>query len=120
MAKASSPQFSQKTFINVPLTDEHKAQIKAWTMDLAEFDSLMTKLIEEGIRVTIVYDDFNQCFSTTLAQKDDKHRNAPYLLSGKGSTPLKSVRQALFIHWKLLDGDWATYSQSKIRPEIDD
>jgi hypothetical protein len=71
MAKPSKPVFQQKTFINVPLSDEHKAEIKAWTMTVDEFDNKFLKLVEEGVRVTVVYDDFNHCFSATLAYKDD-------------------------------------------------
>lgn len=109
-----------KTFVNVNLTNDDRQAIKAWSLTLEDLDNAFLKLVEEGHRVNVSYDSFNQCFSATLNQTDEKHRNAPLLLSGKGSTPLKALKQVMYIHWKLLDGDWVAYSQSHQRAEIDD
>jgi len=109
-----------KTFINVPLSVEDKVAIKAWIGELSELDDLAVRLIEENIRVNLTYDTFNLCFSCTLSRTDDKHPDAKLMLSGKGSTPLKALKQAMYIHWKLLDKDWTAYSQTRLRTTIDD
>lgn len=115
-----SNSFTQKTFVNVPLTAEHKASIKDWHIDLSGLDDMLLKLLETDIRVTMSYDSYNQCYSATLAHTDDKHPDFLYLLSGKGSTPLKSVKQVLYIHEILLEHNWAAFSLSRQREEIDD
>ncbi len=118
--KATNENGWQKTFVNVPLTAEIKADIKAWDLDGDALDNLLLKLVEADIRITVSYDSYHQCFSCTLAHTDDKHADASLLLSGKGSTPLKAVKQALYIHWKLLDADWSAYSQQHQREILDD
>jgi len=112
--------FKSSEFINFPLTKEQKAAIKEWSLTLEEMDDLLTKLTETDHKLTIRWDDKNEAHACWIVPTTDKHPNEGLLLSGRGSTPLKAVRQALYIHFYLFEGNWAEgYSQLK-QDDLDD
>lgn len=78
------------------------------------------KLTETDHKLTIRWDDKNEAFACWIVPTTDGHANEGLLLSGRGSTPLKAVRQALYIHFYLFEGNWAEgYSQLK-QEDLDD
>jgi hypothetical protein len=98
---------------------EQKKEIKAWLPTFDEIDNLLLKLCEEGYRVTLRFDDRNDAFACWINPTGDEHLNAGLTLSGRGSTPLKALKQALYIH-NLFEGDWANnYAQFK-QEDLDD
>lgn len=104
------------SWVNYTLSADQKADLKSQTFD---FDNALLRLTEEGMKVTIAYDDFNECYSCYLIPKSPDHANAGCILSGRGSTPIKAVKQAAYIHWNIFDGDWSDARQSR-REELDD
>lgn len=104
------------SWVNYTLSTDQKAELKAQTFD---FDNALLRLTEEGLKVTIAYDDYNECYSCYLIPKNPDHPNAGCILSGRGSTPIKAVKQAAYIHWNIFDCDWSDARQSK-REELDD
>lgn len=119
LRKSSTPLFAPTEFINFPLSAEQKREIKAWSPSFDDLDDLLLKLSEAGYRVSIRYDDRNEAFACWFNPTKDDHPNAGLTLSGRGSTPLKAVKQALYIH-NLFDGDWAgNYKQFK-EDDLDD
>lgn len=116
---SSKPQFAASEFINFPLSAEQKREIKAWHPDIEEIDNLLLRLEESGYRISHRYDDRNECHACWLNPVGDNHPNAGLTLSGRGSTPIKALKQALYIH-SLFDGDWAgNYKQFK-EEDLDD
>lgn len=104
------------SWVNYTLSADQKAELKSQIFD---FDNALLRLTEEGMKVTIAYDDFNECYSCYLIPKSPDHANAGCILSGRGSTPIKAVKQAAYIHWNIFDGDWSDARQSH-REELDD
>jgi len=117
-SKAKRPDF--KGFVNYPLSTDEKAAIKAISLTLDDYENFLIKLSEEGYKITISYDAFNQCYSCFLMHKDADHTNAGYMLSGKGSTPLKAFKQCSYIHYQIFDEDWSAHFAPQNRDEIDD
>lgn len=118
-SKSSKPSFSQSEFINFPLSVEQKKEIKAWLLSFDDLDDLVLKLCEENYRVTLRWDDRSEAFAAWINPIGDDHKNNGLTLSGRGSTPLKALRQALYIH-HLFEGDWAGNYKAFKEDDLDD
>lgn len=118
--KPIQPRFNDITFVNWSLNAEQKAACKGWNLSMEDFDSCYAKLIEEGYKVTVSYDNFRGCYTASIVPTKDGRYNQGYILTGKGSTPMKAVKQVLYIHFHVMNGEWAAYSTVKEKEELDD
>lgn len=118
--KPTQPRFNDVQFVNWSLTDEEKAACKEWSVTMGDFDNALGKLIEEGYKVTVSYDNYRSCFTASIVPTKDAKMNVGYILTGKGSTPLKAIKQVLYIHFYIMGGEWAAYSTAKNAEELDD
>lgn len=117
--KSQKATFSQSEFINFPLSAEQKREIKAWSPTFEELDNLLLKMAEEEYRITLRFDERSEAFAAWINPTGEEHPNTGLTLSGRGSTPLKALKQAIYIH-NLFEGDWAgNYAQHK-QEELDD
>jgi hypothetical protein len=110
--------FEPAVFVNVNLEAEQKAEVKAAKWDSGEFDTSMSVLMVDGYKLSIRYDKFNDCFAAWLLPVNT-HKNKGLILAGRGSTPMRAVKQLVYIHYKVLDGDW-TSEQPQSREVLDD
>lgn len=102
--KPAQPKFLG--FINYDLTKEESARLKGRVMTLDEFETEMLRLNDEGYKVSLSYDAYHKCYGCFFSHRDPDHDNAGYILSGRGSTPFKAFKQALYIHFQVFDGVW--------------
>jgi len=107
---------SDIVWINYSLSDEQKQEIKSQQFD---FETALVRLTEEDMKVTISYDDYNTCYSCFLIPKKPESTNFGCILSGRGSTPVKAVKQACYLHWNIFEADWTDGRLSK-KEVIDD
>lgn len=110
--------FKPAQFVNVNLEDKQREELKAiqWTHE--QFDSAFNALCNDGYSLKLRYDARNDCFSAWLLAPDG-HKNSGRILSGRGSTPMKAVKQLVFIHFKILEGEWGV-DQGQVGTPIDD
>lgn len=110
--------FKPAQFVNVNLTRDQLEAVKAtdWTID--KCDSLIHALLFDGFKLTLRYDTRNSCFASWLIPPDG-HRWAGMILSGRGSTPNKSIKQLMYMHHVVLEGRWDTL-QDQSPLEMDD
>lgn len=118
--KPTQPRFNDVSFINWSLSPEEKAACKAWSLSLEDYDNAIGNLVEGSYKTTISYDGFRSCFTCSIVPTKDAKSNQGYILTGKGSTPLKALKQALYIHFHIMDTEWAAYSTAKAMEELDD
>jgi len=119
-ARKPTQRFNDAKFINWSLSVEQKQQVKAWLPDLEEVDDLETEIIQEHAKITRSYDEFAECYSCSIVPTAKHKTNYGYILVGKGSTPLKAFKQAVYIHKQVFSGDWSTYSTGGRAEEMDD
>lgn len=119
-AKGKTPRFNQVVFISYPLTKEQKDEIKAAAWDLADFDNAVIHLTEQDYKVTYSWDDYSSSYACFITPKGDTHANAGYILTGRGSSPHKAVKQAYYVHSTIFLGDWSTWTVERRGEEIDD
>lgn len=113
--KAPAKQ-SDVSWVNYNLSDEQKQELKAQVFD---FETALLRLTEEDMKVTISYDDYNECYSCFLIPKKQESINYGAILSGRGSTPIKAVKQACYLHWNIFEGNWSDGRLSR-KEVIDD
>lgn len=114
------PRFNDVQFVNWALSAEDKTACKEWELSVDDYSDAIGSLIEGGYKVTVSYDDFRSCFTASIVPTKDAKSNQGYILTGKGSNPLKAIRQVLFIHYRIMGEEWAAYSTAKAIEELDD
>lgn len=118
--KPTQPRFNDVQFVNWSLSAEEKAACKAWKMTTEDYDNFIGGVVEAGYKITVSYDNFRLCFTASIVPTKDAKSNEGYILTGKGSTPLKATKQVLYIHHYIMSGEWAAYSTAKSVEELDD
>lgn len=119
-SKAKTPRFNDVVFISFPLSQEQKDEIKAAQWDLEDFDNAAIKLTEENYKVTLTYDEYSSAYAVFITPKGDKHYNAGFILTGRGSSPHKALKQAYYVHTVLFERDWSGWKDDRKGEAIDD
>jgi len=70
--------------------------------------------------VTFNFDERNNAFGCWFLPQGEKHVNAGFILTGRGSSPIKAFKQAAFKHYTLFDTLWGEYAAPNNADEIDD
>lgn len=112
------PGFKPAQFVNINLEQGQKDELKASEWTNLEFDSAMNALLSDGYSLKLKYDTRNDCFSAWLLAAPNS-KNDGWILSGRGSTPSKAIKQACYIHFKVLETEWAA-DQGQRYETIDD
>jgi len=112
--------FQPAKFINYSLSQEQKNELKSTEFSLEYADDILVKLTESNYKVTFSYDDFAECFAAHIVPKGSQHKNAGFILAGRGSTPLKALKQAAYMHWQIFDEDWSEFYTARGREALDD
>jgi hypothetical protein len=116
----SAPRFNDTKFIQYELSKEEKATCKSWVTTLEELDTLYLRFCESGYSMSAKWDDYSASFAAFGQTRDQKHANYGYMLTGRGSTPLKAMKQMLFKHYMIFDEMWAEFAESRSAYESDD
>lgn len=119
-ARVSTPRFNQVVFISYPLTTEQKLEIKSVTWDVEDVDNALIHFNEADYKVTLSFDDYSSSYAAFITPKGEKHSNAGYILTGRGSSPHKALKQAYYIHSSVFGGDWSSWTVQRRGEEIDD
>lgn len=119
-AKKAKPRFNEAKFVGYSLSKEQKAELKKTVLDEGGYDTMLLRLCEEGYKVTFREDTFNSCHAVWLVPANEENPNFGYILTGRGSTPLKALKQAAYIHYQVFDSDWGANYQSERGEELDD
>jgi hypothetical protein len=113
-------RFNDVKFVNWSLSAEEKAACKAWLVTTEDYDNAISSVIEAAYKVTVSWDGYRSCYTASIVPTSDARGNQGYILTGKGSTSLKAVKQALYIHYHIMGEDWAAYSTATNAEELDD
>lgn len=120
ITKPTQPRFNDVTFVNWTLTADEKTSCKQWLLDQGDMDNAISALIEAGYKITVSWDKYRACYTSSIVPTADAKSNQGFILTGKGSTALKATKQALFIHYHIMDSEWASYSTTTNTEELDD
>lgn len=118
--RQKAPRFNDMLFVQYELdkTQQEACKNHEVTSDQL-FDELLA-FISDGYKVTFRYDSYNECYSTFMQSGGEGGPNAGYILTGRGSTPLKAFKQLVYKHRVCLDGEWGQYVERRGGFDIDD
>lgn len=114
-------QQSFRGFLNIQLTEEDKTIIKSTSYDMASWQADLDKWIDNGFKFTLGYDAYSHCFQCIGTRSDRDHVDFGILLTGRGSTSMKSFKQWIYIQTRLIgDADWSSLLEAPPSKELDD
>jgi hypothetical protein len=118
--KEKAVRFNDSLFINYDLNDAEKAACKAWPMSEADVFHAMQEMIDDGYKFAFKYDAYSLAYSCFIQVAADGLPNSGKILTGRGSSTYKSVKQALYKHHVCLEGDWSAYAERRNSADMDD
>lgn len=113
------PRFNAARFVQYELDEEQQRACKSWQLDESSLLLELVSFTDDGYSVTFRWDTFSDSYACWLQIRgDDTHPNAGFILSGRGSSPAKAFKQAIFKH-RLMEERWAAFAE-RPKSEIDD
>lgn len=120
-ARKGAQSAKPNPFVQLEPDTAQLAEIKAWEPDMHDMDSSMLRYIEAGYKLSFKWDTWSESHAAWLiAPEESDDGNAGMILSGRGSTPFKALRQ---IMWKLafIKGRaWREWADNSMKTAIDD
>src|SRR3970282_2723423 len=105
--KFPDTKWRKSVFVPDVLRKEHYEHLKGLPLNLEEMFLSLSKLFSDGYQVTMRWDAYNSCHAVWLSTRDEDSTNYGLILSGRGSTPVKALRQLLFLHFEVWSGEWS-------------
>lgn len=93
-------------YVPVYLDDKAKKAIKANLGTMEQVFDKFTKYVEDGYRLTIGWDDYNECMSASLFDLNHKRPTAGYILAAKHQDLLTAVNTLIYLHEKVYPDGW--------------
>lgn len=118
MLERALPPF--KGFVQYALNADEIAQIKQIEVDAVWLAETLDAFLDADIAVKFSYDAKNECYTAVLSRMDNKHKDAGVFLSGRGSTLIKALRQAAFIHYNCVKEVWREHLNTSFKTLLDD
>lgn len=113
-------RFNGNQFINYELNKAQTAELKAQPNDANKLFASLEGLINDGYKLTVKYDERNECFASFLFAPDDGGANSGFILTGRGSSCVKAVKQLLYKHFVCLPNGWSEFAERPTGMVIDD
>lgn len=95
-------------FVPGDLTDVEKRACKTWEAWEESADDIVFKALSEGYKISVKLDKGGSGFLCIVQAGSAECGNQGLMLSGRGSTWNKAIKQALYRHYVALDGEWPT------------
>lgn len=101
---STSPKFNG--YIPVYLDEKAKKAIKANMPTIEELWNRLNRFAEDDYRVTLGWDNYNECYSVSLFDCDARRATAGYVLSAKHSDLLVAASSLVYLHEKVFPDGW--------------
>lgn len=98
--------FTQSEFINVNLNEAENADK---TEAIPTYDALLNLIneeVENGYKFTIKWDERGSCVSVFMQPTAEDQENSGFILTGRGGTAASALRECIYCHRTVLQGDW--------------
>lgn len=121
MAGKKVERFNDLKFVNYELNSDERAACKAWIVDADDLDNYARAACDEGYRFSLKYDERSKAFACFMSAYGDAAKiNGGLMNTGRGSSPLKALKQCLYKHLVIFDKEWGGYAEATDWADIDD
>lgn len=118
--KVRAQQPPTTRFIDVNPDKATKDAIRAWAAWDLDADGVVEQMLDAGHALSVKEDAYNNCWACYVFPGKENRVNEGRTLVGRGSTPLRAVKQACFAHFVLFDGTWPEPADRPERAEYED
>jgi hypothetical protein len=118
--RSKTPRFNDAKFVNYELDKAQAETLKGHSNDGTEILSSVDSLLDDGYRLSVKFDEYSNCYSAFLQPIKPEGKNGGFILTGRGSSVLKAIKQCLYKHFVCLEGDWSEYVERRGETIIDD
>lgn len=118
--RKKAERFDGARFVNYELDKAGQAACKAWKLTEEESFRAIQSLCDKGYAIAISFDTYSESYACWLRHKKGEGPNAGLILPGRGSTPAKAVKQALYKHFEVMGEVWELFVSASRAELIDD
>jgi len=118
--KGNAPRFNEAKFVLYELNKDQTAECKSQPNDAETLFGAMEAMITDGYAFSLKTDSYSGGIGCWVRHTDPDHANGGLILSGRGSTALKALKQVLFKHHICMAGLWTEYAERRDSDFIDD
>lgn len=108
-APKSQGEFVWKGFVDVKLTEEHKASYAAWDIQDGDVWDGIATYCEAGVKIAITYNQKNASFTCSGTGQPTSGANSGYCVNAYAKSPYEAARVWLFKVSAVLSDDWSAY-----------
>lgn len=119
-ARLTGNTWEQAEFIKRELTESEQRACKEWDFPEVEAFDALSRLCDQGYKVTFRTDDYNGGFACWLLPAKDSADNSGLILTGRGSNSYKAFKQAYYKHAVLFSEQWPRGIDRRGDGELDD
>lgn len=119
-SKGKAQRFNNIQFVQLELDDKQKKACKEFLRTIEEMEQAVDAMTADGYRISMKWDDYSRAQAAYIQHSDPEHVNGGLILSGRGSTPLRALRQALYKHAMICKGTWPRTTVSPTGEVFDD
>jgi len=116
----TAPRFNQSSFVQLELTDDQAKQLKATVVTAEQIFEEMERMIDDGYKFSVKYDSYGDCIGAWCQAPAEGHENSGCILTGRGSSAYKALKQLLYKHNVLLVGSWRGHTETRRPTVLDD
>jgi len=107
------PRFDSSRFINYELDTAEQAQCKGWVVSSDDLWEEVSALVDDGYAVSVKFDTKSEAYASFVrGGSEEGAANRGLILTGRGTTPAKALKQAVFKH-KKLGGQWGEFAEKR-------
>jgi hypothetical protein len=117
---ATAPRFNNAQFVQLELTDEQAKTLKATGTTAEQIFEEMERMIDDGYKFTIKYDSYGDCTGVWCQTTIEGSENSGYILTGRGSSAFKALKQLMYKHHVLCEQRWSSYAGRRATGILDD
>lgn len=112
MPRGKKPETKPKQFdfqfVKCDLPVETKEMVKKWDEDYTLTIDNLERMIEDGYKISISRDKYNDCIGAFATHPDQQSPNNGFCLSARGPSMLNALKVLVYKHFNILQEKWYT------------
>lgn len=106
-------------FINIRVNDDMRSVFTSWWGEhRTECWQALDDLMGEGMKVSLSYDNDNQCYSCAFTGRGWESSTKRWCMTTKAGTLDEVIALALWKHFELANGNWGDYRPDGTKKEV--
>ncbi len=95
-------------FVQLELSTEQKRDLKVTYENIVTLSLAVDEMLEAGIKLTLKTDNRGNGY-VAFAFADPDSDNAGFILTGRGGSSTRALRELVYKHVNILGGEWSQY-----------